>query len=113
MLKKEITPNPKIYHLTSKVFIDSIIENGLVPYLVEPNMAYPVIYFTNSDDNKELCHDWMLGVEDIILLEIDTTEMNGWIRFYKDNNSDVESSIVCYEPIPPKYIKIIEYKRNF
>lgn len=110
--------NDVMYHLTTEMlYKDSIMLNGLVPYSCFNN-GYLAIYLTNSYDTNELWHDWMDGIDEISLLEIDVRTMisdmgEESVIFYRDINApSVMTSVMYLGKIDIKYIKVVEYVKG-
>lgn len=88
---------PRIWHVTLKKYLDSIITNGLIPNISSPDMKnysweYPKTHFTTNPFNKEekdILKNLIMKSKDlndeIVLLEIDNRNLE--IEFYLDKDA--------------------------
>lgn len=104
----------KLYHITTKNNVDSILKNGILPKSDDIRHKYPPrIYVSDNIPtlktlSKELKR-WR-GEDEYVILEIDTGELN--IKLYKDTTSAYRGHYYIQDinNIPSKYIKIINEK---
>jgi hypothetical protein len=108
---KRVKPNKYVYHCSDFKNRNSILEHGLKltdhsdsNYKHESSLVYPPSIFATNDGKDSI---WGFGNDDI--WEIDTEKLPNkwWYDLNLYNNGHETISIMTFEPIPPKFIKLI------
>jgi len=114
-----VKPKEKIYHLTKKSEVPSILSYGLIPSDIKGDIwgestidlyYRDRIFFTKYKDNmKEIMGIVKWKKDDSVILEIDTTKLNkNVVFFYDENYLFSDFSIYTNSPIPPEAIRVSE-----
>ena len=107
-----------IYHFTSINNVNNIKKRGIIPKGSSKVFPYPdrVYFFTTwpgdeiVDMAQEMEHN-IKSIDDVAIIEIDTTKIRKKVNFYKDANV-MFGSIWTYHHIPPQAIKSIRIRNG-
>lgn len=115
----------KLYHVTLKDNLDSIMSDGIVPNTGEKrDFLYPERVFFFTERNEELFQRFLvnkfsyhmtpqqmthtnIAVPPVAILEIDTTKLAENVNFYED--LDMPNAVWADQTIPSKAVEVVDY----